>query len=526
MARINTNIPSLIAQRNLASANADLGVRLQRLATGLRLNRGADDPAGLIASERLRANLRGIEQGVKNSERASGVIATTEASLSEVSELLNSIKALVVEAANTGGFSPDEVTANQAQIDSAIDSITRISNTASFADLRLLDGGLGYTLSGVNSTQITKATVNGVQFLNRSNVQVDVEVIESAQQGTLYLRGDTTNGAVFTPAAAVNGQIPETATIRLGGPDGVQELTFISGTTLDDIVTAINNLAGSTGVQAARVSATDITSGIRIFSVEHGSKPFVSVEKVGTSGAFLDQGMVRLINNGDPGTLDYNNPAIVELASQDTGKDVVALINGALGTGRGLTISAKTSELDVDLLLDATFAQTVSGTPSTFRVTGGGSLYQLGPEVNATQQVNLGVQSIAATRLGGTLNTVPTGPPGTTEFQFLSSLKSGGKNSLASGNFINASKIIDTAIDEVSSLRGRLGAFERNTLDTNIRSLQAALENVTAANSEIRDADFAEETSALTRAQVLSSAATSTLAAANTSAQNVLQLLG
>jgi len=112
MARINTNIAALVAQKNLGRANEDLQVRLQRLATGLRINRGADDPAGIIAADRIRAELRGVEQGVKNSERASNVIATTEAALAEVSDLLSSVKALVVEAANSGAFSPEEVEAN------------------------------------------------------------------------------------------------------------------------------------------------------------------------------------------------------------------------------------------------------------------------------------------------------------------------------------------------------------------------------------------------------------------------------
>ena len=133
MTRINSNIPSLIAQSNLRKANSNLNVRLERLATGLRINKGADDPAGLIISERLRAEISGIEQGIKNTDRASNVIATTEGALSEVSQLLNSIKALVVEASNTGAFSPEELEANQRSIDSAIDSITRISNTATSA---------------------------------------------------------------------------------------------------------------------------------------------------------------------------------------------------------------------------------------------------------------------------------------------------------------------------------------------------------------------------------------------------------
>ncbi|HWB20952.1 MAG TPA: flagellin, partial [Phycisphaerales bacterium] len=96
MARINTNIASLIARTNLARTSDDLGVRLERLSTGLRINRGKDDPAGLIVSERLRSELSGLNQAVKNSERASSVIATTEGYLSEVADLLNSMKSLVV----------------------------------------------------------------------------------------------------------------------------------------------------------------------------------------------------------------------------------------------------------------------------------------------------------------------------------------------------------------------------------------------------------------------------------------------
>ncbi|MEM9568383.1 MAG: flagellin, partial [Cyanobacteria bacterium P01_E01_bin.34] len=112
-----------------------------------------------------------------------------------------------------------------------------------------------------------------------------------------------------------------------------------------------------------------------------------------------------------------------------------------------------------------------------------------GPDVTAQQQVNIGVQSVAASVLGGTLDN------GTLEF--LSSLKSGGANSLAnnkqSGNFEVASDILANSLDEVSSLRGRLGAFERNVLQTNVRSLQSSFENLSSSVSSIRDADFAAE---------------------------------
>lgn len=520
MARINSNISSLVAQTHLARSNADLGIRLERLATGLRINRGADDPAGLITSERLRSELRGLDQGIKNSTRASSVIATTEGALAEVSDLLNSIKALVVEAANSGAISRQEIEANQLQIDSAIDSITRISNTTSFAGLKLLNGELGYTLSGVDNNNILQAKVNAANFLSRDSIQVDVEVIGSAQQGQLFTRGDFSNAAVFNPPG-VDGELINELTLEVAGPEGVQVLTFGSGTSLDDVATSINALAESTGVRAERVDAGDITSGLRFYSSAYGSEAFVSVQRIGSSGDFFET--VSLQDDAPPTDLDYDDPLVVQSAKRDAGKNVVAIVNGSLATGKGLELAIRTSALDIELLLANDFATTVDGASETFHITGGGSLFQLGPRVNASQQVNIGIQSVADSQLGGTNITLADG---NTEFQFLNSLKTGGVNSLLEGNFIAASKVIDTSIDEISTLRGRLGAFERNTLQTNIRSLQAALENVAGSESVLRDADFAVETSKLSRAQILTSAGTSVLATANVQAQNVLQLLG
>lgn len=517
MARINTNISSLVAQKNLGRANDNLQVRLQRLATGLRINRGADDPAGLIAADRLRAELRGVEQGVKNSERASNVIATSEAALAEVSDLLSSIKALVVEAANSGAFSPEEVEANQLQIDSAIESITRISNTASFAGLKLLNGELGYNLSGVDNSEVLKVNVNNAAFGTRSNIPVDIEVISSAQQAMLFHRSDFSNDV----PPGVDGQLTSTVTLEIAGPTGVQVLTFLSGQSVTEVVTAINAISDATGVRAALHNG-GLTSGIRFNSIGYGTNSFVSVTKLGNSGSFWNA--VKLPNNAEEATLDWANSATYVTAKQDVGTDIAALVNGALATGRGLELGIKTSEITLDLTLAETFATTVSGTPSSFNITGGGSLFQLGPRVNSSQQVSIGVQSVAASRIGGTVITNPNTL--LTEIQFLNSIKSGEINSLSTKKFQNASSILDTAIDEIASLRGRLGAFERNTIETNVRSLQAAIENITASESQIRDADFALETSELSRAQILASSSTSILATANVQAQSVLQLLG
>jgi len=515
MARINSNIASLVAQSNLSKANSELETRLTRLATGLRINRGADDPAGLIVSERLRSEIRGIDQGIRNSERASNVIATAEGALSEVSELLNSIKALVVEAANTGAFSEEEIQANQLQIDSAIDSITRIANTTSFAGLKLLNGSLGYRTSGLDTTDIIKPTLYGVNFGDRSSVDVDVEVIGSAQNAELYLRTD------FSAGGGVDGQIPSTVTLEIAGPNGVDEITFLSGTTIDNIIAAINSRTSLFGVEAARVTAGPggVSSGVVLRSVAYGTEAFVSVKRL-SGGNALE--FARL-ENDQPGPINWSATSTYTAALIDEGKDVQVLINGALATGRGLNVALRNPDLDLAFQLSENFATTVNGTPESFVITGGGSKFQLGPQVSGQQQINVAINSIAATRLGGTL--VPL-IDGSEEVQFLSSLKSGGDNDLSRGNLQNASAILETAIVEVSSLRGRLGAFERNVLDTNIRSLQAGLENITSSESVIRDADFATETSKLTRAQILVQTGTSVLATANTNAQQVLQLLG
>jgi flagellin len=516
MARINSNVPSLIAQSNLGRTQGSLNDTLARLSTGLRITRGADDPAGLIVSERLRSELRGIEQGIKNSERASNVIATTEGALTEVSDLLNSIKALVVEAANTGAFSSDEVAANQLQVDSAIESITRISNTASFAGLKLLNGSLGYNLSGVDDSELVKTQIFGAAFGAREDVQVDVEVLGSAQTANLYLRGDF---ATTVGGTAVDGQLPSSVTLEVAGPDGVLELTFVSGTTNTQIIQAINDRSSVTGVRANSAPTADVTPSIVFSSEAYGSDAFVSVKTL-SGGDALEFG--KIDNNAPPPPTFTGTPNIVP-ADRDEGQDVTVLVNGAVATGRGLEVFLRTPELDVEFLLDENFAQTIDGNPSTFHITGGGSLYQLGPQVTANQQVNVGIASIAATRLGGTYNTLPDG---SRELQFLSSLKAGGINELLNGNLANASAVLETAIAEVATLRGRLGSFERNVLQTNIRSLQAGVENITASESVIRDADFAQETAELSRLQVLQQAGTSVLATANTSSQNVLSLLG
>jgi len=476
MARINTNVPSLMAQADLRKANEALGGALSRLSSGLRINRGADDPAGLIASETLRSELEGIRQGVENSQRAASVVATAEGALNEVASLLINIKALTIQAANTGGISPAEIKANQLQIDSAVQSITRIANVTNFAGLNLLDGSLDYQLSGVDDTEITTARVFNAQFGAAPNIPVDVMIISSAQPATLLWAGSAISSAM---------------TLEVAGVEGVETLNFAASATGSRILQAFNQVKEATGVSAVYTNGATASNGLTFYSTEWGSDAFVSIERLSTTGSFPTTG------GGVP-------------KQRAVGVDVAGTINGAYTVGKGLTLSLNSTYLTLDVTIDPD--NFVAGS-STFTITDGGAIFQLGPHVSINEQKSMGIQSIAASRLGDST----TG--------YLSQIVTGGTYSLIAGEADQAAEIIDKAITQVAALRGRMGAFERNTLMTNISSLQVAMENVSASESSIRDADFAAETANLTRGQILTNAATSVLAIANSQPQSVLALL-
>src|SRR5438128_1727627 len=185
MSRINTNVSSLIAQRVLRKNNESLNTSLQRLSTGLKINTGADNPAGLIASENLRSEKAGITQAIDNAGRASNIIGTAEGGLGQVSSLLTQLQSLVSQSANSGGLSTEEVSANQLQVDSILNTINRISQATAFQGKKLLNGNYAYTTSGVTSTQFDNVAVNAARVPDGGTINVVVQVVQSAQNGTI-----------------------------------------------------------------------------------------------------------------------------------------------------------------------------------------------------------------------------------------------------------------------------------------------------------------------------------------------------
>lgn len=465
MSKINTNVSSLIAQRVLKKNNDNLNQSLERLSTGLKINKGADNPAGLIVSENLRAEKAGISQAIDNAERASNIIGTAEGGLTEISSLLTEVQSLVSEAANTGGLSTEELAANQLQVDSILSTINRIAQSTSFQGAKLLNGSYDYTTSSVTSTAIDNLRINAARLPDGATGAVVVQVVTSAQTGTLAYSGGTLTGS--------------TVTIEVAGNRGTEQLSFASGTTVSSISTAINAVKEATGVSAT-VSGTALV----VNSTEFGSAQFVSLK--GIAGTFT------------------------MATTKDLGRDAAVTVNGAEAQVDGLKVSYRSSNLDAEFDLDSTF--NLAGS-TTFGITGGGATFALGSKVTEGDKASIGIASVT------------TGSLGDSTVGYLSSLGSGGTNSLTSDNLTTAQKVIDKSIKQVSQLRGRLGAFQRFTIGSTVNSLGVALENASSAESAIRDTDFAEETANLTRNQILAQAATTVLMQANASPQAALALL-
>ena len=514
MSRINTNVTSLTAQRVLFNNNTGLNNSLARLSTGLRINRGKDDPAGLIASENLRAEISSTSAAINNAERADRVVNIAEGGLSEVSNLLTELQGLITTTANSAGLSAAEKEANQLQIDSILQTIDRVAGQTSFQGTKLLNGNFDFQVSS-QAAGIDDLRVNGAKFEGDS-LNVDVLVTQSAQQAALYLSlggGDLNLGGSTGTDGATS-----TFVVEIGGSLGAREFSFSSGTTVADIASTINTFSDITGVVAS-AGAT----GVKLFSNEFGGDEFVNVKVVDDAQAqgggifgFEDDDF-NSIDTGSPDTFTSNNASN---GVRDTGQDLGATINGIVATTNGRTARVDSDFLNLEITLATEGTNTAQnlgavGSGQTFAITGGGATFQLGGNVDIGSRVGLGISEVAIRNLGSN-----------TAGGFLDDIGSGKKFNVVDGDLTTAQKVVSEAIEQVSTTRGRLGAFQRNTLGATLRSLSVSFENSSAAESVIRDTDFAAETAALTRSQILSQAATNTLALANNQPQNALQLLG
>lgn len=470
MSRINTNVPSVIARRILGGQNDRLTLSLQRLSTGLKINTGKDDPAGMIASERMRLQLTAIQAAQTNISRAINVVAVAESGLAEIARLINDLENLVDRSSNETAISNEERDANQLEIDLILDSINRIANSTELEGRKLLSGTLAYTTSSVDITDIADLRINSARIPQGGSRTVNINVIVAAEVASLTYSSGALNSA---------------QTIEVLGNLGAERITLASGATISAIADAVNMSTGLTGVSAV-ISGTNVV----LTSTAYGSSQYVKVRTL--SGSQFENGLNAL---------------------EDSGTNVEVNVNGMNAIGDGLKVAVRTTALAADIILTPTFG-TQTTTDTTFGISGGGANFMISPTLDLNALATLGIDAVTTASLGDR----NTG--------FLYTLATGETNALNQKQYSTAQRIVRLAAQQVGTLRGQLGSFERNTLQPNLNSLRIQYENVAAAESVLRDTDFAEETSNLTRAQILVQSATNVLRIANATPNNVLALLG
>jgi flagellin len=366
------------------------------------------------------------------------------------------------------------------QVDSILSTINRISNSASFEGVKLLNGTYDYATSGLSTASaFTSVSINSAK-VGSATLAVSVAVVASAQTGQLNFLGSSTG-------------LAHGATISIAGNTGTVQLSFASATTGASIVTSINQFSDSTGVAATLSSDS---KSVIITSTGYGASQFVSVSSNSTSFATKDVTGVT--------------------TTKDTGRNATVTVNGAAVQSDGLNLKVVTANFEADITLNSTI--NTNGASKTFGVTGGGATFSLGAQVNTANLASIGIGNVNTGSIG---KTVSNGSIFT-----LADLGSGKAAAVNNGDTGLAQNIVNQAIKDVAGLRGRLGAFQKNVLGSTINSLNVALENVSSSESAIADTDFASETANLTRNQILVQAAGSVLQQANQSPQSVLKLLG
>ncbi len=277
MTRINTNISAIIGLNNLNTAQDQLQTSLTRLSTGLRINSAADDPSGMIANNEFQSDIASSNQAISNSQQDQQMLSTADSALSQISSLLDTIRGLVTQAANTATMTPDEIEANQQQVNASLTAINQIAGTTTFGNQELLNGSLNFNTQGVNSSQISGLMVNQAS-LGTGQQNVNVQVLKQATQAALNYNGTTLSNA---------------ANLEITGAAGSQTVQLGAGSTLQQMADSINAATGGTGVQAVvnQQTAQTATAGTTTMLNVGGQDGF-AVTSMGTGqtqGAFTIQ---------------------------------------------------------------------------------------------------------------------------------------------------------------------------------------------------------------------------------------------
>jgi flagellin len=491
---INTNVLSINAQRNLTTSQSQMATALQRLSSGLRINSAKDDAAGLAISDRFTTQIRGLNQAVRNASDGISLAQTTESALGELTNNLQRIREIAVQAANASNSATDRAALDQ-EVQQRLAEVQRIATQTAFNGQKVLNGTFGNAVFQVGANVGETISVGLSTSMLTTQIGKTADYVGGSAYNSALAIGQQGTGVVA--ANALNNNV----TIAVGTGQAVNVGVSVQGT-------GAGQTAGSAYAKAEAINAASI-SGL-----------------TATADTTLE--------------LNYTTTATNGFALSINGVAVQAATTAALtGTQLATNINANSSATGVT----ASFAAGVM----TLTAVDGRNI-QVAQTATATE----GFQ--AATANNNTVNAALTGAAGNATFTAVGSIRltaadsitvagagvaniGYGATSYALGNSaLNSASVttaananttigrVDAALTTVSGLRSTLGAIQ-NRFESTISSLEAVSENLTASRSRILDADFAAETAALTRAQILQQAGVSILAQANAAPQSVLALL-
>ena len=479
---INTNIMSLNSQRNLNSSQSALQTSLQRLSSGLRINSAKDDAAGLAISERFTSQIRGLDQAVRNANDGISLSQTAEGALSESGNILQRIRELAVQSANATNSASDRQ-ALQSEVSQLVSELDRIASATEFNGQKLLDGTFGTAIFqvGANANQTIQTTTANFRASNFGNYRV-----EGA-------------GASAGSEARIGGE-----TLTVTGSLGAESIDVAAGSSARDVAEQVSGKSNSTGVTAFALTeelATFDSAGAYVINL-------ASDNQEATKVAFTISGTDG--NDGLAGAITAFNDV-----SSKTG--VTARISE---NGEGIILRNSTGN---NIEIAETAANSNSGT-----VMIGGATVRSGADTAADPDAELsGITVTGQVTFDSDKSFSVVGDAGetvtnATEASALNSVNNMDVSSVTGANLALAT--VDAALNTVSNQRAKFGAIQ-SRFGSTIANLSTNSENLSAARSRIRDADFAKETAELTRNQILQQAGTAMLAQANVAPQNVLTLL-
>ncbi|MCL0033718.1 hypothetical protein M1M99_02770 [Thermodesulfovibrionales bacterium] len=473
---INTNIPSLMAQRNILENMTPLQQAMERLSSGLRVNNAADDAAGLAIATRMTAQISGMVQAIRNTNDGISLVQTAEGSLVEITDNLQRIRVLAVQAASATVTDAERETM-QVEVEQLIAEIGRVAGQSNFNAVNLLDGtfknkafqvgaNIGETIT-IDSIVNARTTELGHTAFAKATGPETVNNIAIAGTGDLTINAtaiiasvDDGSGADHAAASA----LAKATAINASGVEGVTATAH--GGSVSGIVTGTANL-GVGDIQINGVSVGAVAAGTGQGSLEmQAANVAAAINAANIDGieAFADAAEVTVRST------DGRNITIVTARPAET----------------GLTADTTTGRIELRSFADEGIV--------------------IGGEVAAEAAALIGFQ------------TRPFTPPEKIDGIAHLDITTVHKANLAISG-------IDNALADITSGRGALGAIQNRFMST-ISDLQVTVENLTASRSRIMDADFAAETANMTKAMIIQQSGISVLAQANIMPQNILALLG